>query len=647
MPGTAAPPRLVLLRDKVLRRFGKGGVLLLAVLAALFVGAVAYTLEGEKPWGRTVQKRMQKHEALKPQEHAVIGLWWAALINAGLLAVLIGTAGKWLPRVESDDSGAEKTQAGLKISEASPAYLPKRWIWPLVLAAVLAGAWERWPKLTQSLWNDEAYALNRFMHGVWDEQKDGTMAFEPVTWTATLFENRNGNNHLLNSLVSRVSLQAWRSITGSPREAFNEVAVRLPHFLAGLGTIVLVFLLGREMSSPLIGVAAAWLMAVHPWHIRYAVEARGYSFMLCFVALALLGLVMALRTNRLRWWLAFSLGEALFLLSFPGSLYVAAAMNGLCVIELALRREWAMTGRLVAFNTLAAVPVLQWVLPSVPQILNWLKEHLPEYVTDVWQWLYDLASVLAFGWQYDNPLREAHVGTDWKGVIADFWVIGGYHVPPAVIVVLLTAPFIVGVVLAFRSGTAARLIVFAPVLAALGSIAVNLRPGTPMTVWYLISLLIPVTLAVPLTLVRICQGSTLRWLPFAICVWFVYRYTMGTGTAVEALREHDRQPMRQSVAYIRAQAPDALTATFGVSDRQHSAYDGQVKVLESSADLEEWIARSRAASQPLYVYYCSDYHGERRRPEIHARITKSGEFEKLKEFPGSEELFSYRVYRLK
>ena len=145
-----------------------------------------------------------------------------------------------------------------------------------------------------------------------------------------------------------------------------------------------------------------------------------------------------------------------------------------------------------------------------------------------------------------------------------------------------------------------------------------------MTVWYLIFLLIPVTLTVFLTLERVGQWRNLRWLPLALCVWFLFCYRMGTENAVAALREHDRQPIRQTVNFIRTQSPDALTATFGVSDRQHSAYDGKVEVLESVADLEGCIARSRAESHPLYVYYCSDFHGQRRRPEIYQRVVNSG-----------------------
>jgi hypothetical protein len=655
MPDLPSPSRPALLRDALVRRFGKGGTALLAAMALLLISALAFTIEAEKPWGRTVQKRLQKQEALKPAEYAIMGLWWAALVNAGGLALLLATAGKWMPepgsrfsvqgsesRIEQvEDGRPEATPREPATGNRAPGTEHHGWMLLLVLGAVAWGAWERAPRLSHSYWNDEAYSLNRYVRGAWEKQEDGRTVFEPVTWTDTLFENRNANNHLLNSLLARISLDLWQSATGAAPEAFRESVTRLPNFLAGLGTLFVMFLLGREIGSPLAGVAAAWLLALHPWHIRYAVEMRGYSLMLFFVALALFALVRALRTGRIRWWLLFAASEALFLLSFPGALYVAMAMNGLCVIELMVRKDRRKTGTLVAFNALAAIPVFQWMLPSIPQIMKWLHKDQPAYVTDVTLWLRDLTSVLAAGWQYENTYPDQQVGTDWQGIAAHF------PIPPAAVAITLAVLFLGGLLVAMRRSPAARLIVIAAVIAALMSLAINLRHGSPMTVWYLIYLLLPATLAVPLALEWVGQLTKARWMPLALCLAFTVFYGMGTATAAAALRDHDRQPMRQTIAFIHAQGPKVMTATFGVSDRQHSAYDAEVTVLNSEADLKDCMARSRATAKPLYVYFCSDEQGLKRDAGIYGLVVKSGAFERVKDFPGSEELWSYRVYRLK
>ncbi len=646
MPDIPATFRPAMLWDKLLRRFGMGGLALLSMMLAFLVGAISFTIKAEKPWGRTVERRISKKEPLQPKEHAIIGLWWAAVANTGVLAILLATSGKWMPGKRGP---AAAGRLALAQCDGAHVGLPSsRWVWGLVMGAVLWGAWERWPKLSQSLWNDEAYSLKRFVHGAWERQKNGTVAFEPVTWTDTLFENRNGNNHLLNSLTARLALEVWHALSGAPREAFSETAARMPHLIAGLGTILLVFLLGREVGSPLAGLGGAWLLALHPWHVRYSVEMRGYSLMLFFLALSLMGLVRALRTDRIRWWLLFGASEALFLLSFSGALYVAICVNAMCAFELVRRREWSLTSRLVAFNAFAAVPVLQWMLPNVPQILAWLHKDQPAYVTDIWQWLRDLASVLAVGWQYDNPYPETHVGTDWRHLAT------GSPLSPGALAALLALLAVTGIVMAWRRGTAARLIVIAPVTAALLNLAANLRPGSPMTVWYLVYLLIPATLSSCLTLVAAGQWRNLRWLPLALCAWFVIRYGMLTAPAAAALRLHDRQPMRETIAFIHAQSPGAMTATFGRSDQQHTVYDRGVVVLRSAKDLDACVAKSRDAATPLYIYYCSD--DVHTRPDanadlderaIHAQVTKSAKFEKVAEYPGSEELWSYRVYRLR
>lgn len=645
MPDSSVPlrTRATLLRDRLLHRFGKGGTALLAILALLLVSSIAFAITAEKPWGRTVQKRLAKKEPMQPKEYQVIGLWWASIINTGLLTVLLGTAGRWMPRQPAPGSSAPPALP-LKLDGSSshlPPLLSRRWTFALVMGAVVFGTWERWPKLTQSFWNDEEYAIRRFAHGAWERQKDDTVKFIPVTWTDTLFENRNGNNHLLNSVTTRLSLDAWRWATGSPREAFNEFVTRIPQLLAGLASIVVMYLLGRECGAPLAGIGAAWLLAIHPWHIRYSVEMRGYALMLFFVSLTLYGLVRALRTNELRWWLLFGLCEALFLLSFPGAMYVAFTLNIVCVIELLRQRRWDLTGRLMAFNTIGAVPVVMWMMPSVPQILIFLKEEQPAYVTDVIGWLRDLGSVLSFGWPYLNTWPEAHIGTDWVHTAKHF------PVSSSVLAIIFGSLLLTGIIVAFARGTAARIIIVGPVLAAVVSMVMNLRPGAPMTVWYLIYLLIPTTLAVYLAVEQLGRVRNLRWLPAAFVVWFTVRYSMGASSAIAAVREHDRQPLRQTIQFMDQQAPNAVTATFGVSDRQCSTYDPDVTILETAQDLDDCIARAKAANRPLYIYYCSDEHGKKRRLDVYNRVVKSDAFERLTEFPGSEELFSYRVFRLK
>jgi hypothetical protein len=658
MTGSASLPAPARLWLRLRGRFGTPGLALLGAMLVLLIGCVVYAVDWEKPWGRTVQRRLAKQEILQPKEHAVIGLWWAAVVNAGVLALLLGSASKWMPQaaprraqVEGEAEGhssPDASQPSLSptkdVSALAPDFLRGRLrtITFILLAGALAvGAWERWPKMHHSLWNDEEYAVRRFAHGAWEQEKDGTWKFEPVTWVDTLFESRNGNNHVMNSLMMRVSLDAWRAITGSPREAFAEYVVRLSSYAAALITLFMIFLLGKELGSPLAGVAGTWLLALHPWHVRYSAEARGYSMMMCFLCLSLYGLLLALRTNKLRWWLLFGLGEAVYLLSFPGALMIAAFVNLIALIELIRQRGWQKLGTLIAMNLLGATFVLQLMLPNIPQMLIFLKEPQPNYVTDVWQWYRDLGSVLVIGWPYENFFPDTHRGTDWLHEGQQFF----FSSKLTSVALLLLAG--AGLLVALMKGAAARMVIIAPVLAAAVTCAVNVHPGAPMTVWYLIFLLIPAVLALPMLVEEVAGTVRWKWTSTLLVAWLVFRYGTATSHARATVRDVDRQPVREVVALIRTQSSDAMTATFGVSDRQSAIYDPRVRLLSSAADLDRVIADSRAAVRPLYIFYCSDQHSRPRVPDVYARVAESGEFERVGDLPGTEELFSYHVYRLK
>jgi hypothetical protein len=188
-------------------------------------------------------------------------------------------------------------------------------------------------------------------------------------------------------------------------------------------------------------------------------------------------------------------------------------------------------------------------------------------------------------------------------------------------------------------------VITAPVVAGVVICLMNVQPGKPMTVWYLLFLLIPGVLALPLLLQEAAQLVKWKWTSLVLVLWLVLRFDSATAYARAVVRYADRQPVREVVQLIRSQSQDAMTATFGVSDRQSAIYDPKVRILESAADLERVIAESQSAGKPLYVFYCSDQHSKPRVPEVYARVVESGEFERVGVLPGTEELFSYRVYR--
>jgi mannosyltransferase len=80
------------------------------------------------------------------------------------------------------------------------------------------------------------------------------------------------------------------------------VATRAVSALGLVLAIVGVGLLGRALAGPVVGVAAAWMLALSPVALYYGDFARMYSLFLAFSALALWCLVRALDSGETRYW---------------------------------------------------------------------------------------------------------------------------------------------------------------------------------------------------------------------------------------------------------------------------------------------------------------------------------------------------------
>ena len=132
----------------------------------------------------------------------------------------------------------------------------------MLAAAAVVAALVRMPFLADSLWYDEIAAFLGYSLG------------GPGTAVGTYLTQAN---HVLHSLL------AWCS---TALFGVDEVTVRVPSFLAGVGAVVAVGFLGREAGGARLGAVAAALAAFMPTAVLPATEARGYSLMMLFAALA-------------------------------------------------------------------------------------------------------------------------------------------------------------------------------------------------------------------------------------------------------------------------------------------------------------------------------------------------------------------------
>ncbi|MCB1231908.1 MAG: hypothetical protein KDN19_16690 [Verrucomicrobiae bacterium] len=296
-----------------------------------------------------------------------IGLWYGSLSLFLALAAAALTAVWWVPLAQRKASPPSLAPSSL--------FAPKRKDWiGLVLLLILAAAF-RAPYLDRALYFDEQDNLRRNFHGHLEIRQDGEEIWRGAGWQEAFFENRLGNNPVLLSVACQASLRAWRAISGAHRQQFDIVALRLPVFLAGLASIAALWWLLQLWGLRFSAAFAAGLAAIHPMHIDYSLQARGYALVLLFVPLALGFAWLAIRRDRWRDWFALAFAVFFCLWSYAGSVYFALALNlgifGWLIRERLRSGDPAGIGPIARFLCVNAITGLLYVLlifPHLPQV---------------------------------------------------------------------------------------------------------------------------------------------------------------------------------------------------------------------------------------------------------------------------------------
>ena len=163
-----------------------------------------------------------------------------------------------------------------------------------------------------------------------------------------------------------VAAWGWGNLFG-----LGEGGVRSLSLLAGVATVPLAYLAGRELSGQCAGLIAAALVAVSPFLVFYSLEARPYSLLTLLGALSFWLFARALRDPRgwpLALW-ALASAAALATHYFAGFLVLAEALWLLVAARLS-RPVLAATGVVV----LAAAALLPLALRQADGRTGWIGE---------------------------------------------------------------------------------------------------------------------------------------------------------------------------------------------------------------------------------------------------------------------------------
>ncbi|MFQ3578373.1 MAG: glycosyltransferase family 39 protein [Verrucomicrobiia bacterium] len=338
-------------------------------LAFLFL-AIAFL--GPKPWDAARLDRIESGRTLRPIDHAA-GVLMPTALGAAAIALFVGSlSGMWAG--ERAQTGLDNKGEGGVSSDRRT--MPLWFLIGLILAASLALA-IRIPLATKSLWWDEIWTLKHAVSGYWteDQNAEGGMRFLARDWPRTVWYYGKPTNHVGFSVLSRGSLEAWRAITGAERHAFKEWVIRLPSLVASVGAVIVVGIIGKMILGAPAGLLAALLLGIHPWFVRYGVEARGFGLNVFFAAWFALCWLQIMR-GRASWSWVVGLGvsAAALVLTFPYNLFLP--LSGFVTLVLAalfLRQPgmWVACRRAVASLVLAGLCVALVAAPWVPQALEW------------------------------------------------------------------------------------------------------------------------------------------------------------------------------------------------------------------------------------------------------------------------------------
>ncbi|HEY5777315.1 MAG TPA: glycosyltransferase family 39 protein, partial [Terrimicrobiaceae bacterium] len=343
-----------------------------AVLGASVIAVVIALMVAQKSWkiGPSDATNRDLEQCIR------LSLWWAGVLALPLLTMLALTARRWTAR------GQELQLVLVKCRIPRP-------FWPLIAIITILYVMTAAARLQQSLWDDEVYTVRKIVLGSERIQSDGSVKIRQLPWSRTLWHYEVPTNHGFQSILCRLSLAVYRAIVRPDGLQFSETALRLPSFIAGALAIPALALLVAWLGFPWAGVVAAALLALHPWHLKLATEARGYGFIFLFVPLSVLCAVRAASSGNWRWLVAFATLELALLYTWPGTLltviFLNAAMLAL-IFRFAVSREaaWTAVFHWLAAGTFVMLALLPLVAPWIPQFLLWAENTMRNPLHPVW-----------------------------------------------------------------------------------------------------------------------------------------------------------------------------------------------------------------------------------------------------------------------
>jgi hypothetical protein len=619
-------------------------------LLTLGVACLVFVLMAGGDWANAIAERVEAGRKPKLEHFIKAGWWWSALIGGGLALVLWASRKVWY--FKSSPAREPNGKAG------GP--------WPgfaWVLLIMVVALFVRWPRMELSLYNDEADTFVRYNGGsfkgaAWDLEGEVLPEYQRDGWVTTFWGNKQGNNHVLFSVLARVcySLDQW--LCGGVPGEIHELPLRLPPLAGGLLSIFMVALVLRELGCSQAGIFAAGFLAVHPWHVRFSTEARGYGLLFGAMLVAIYFLARALKEKRWSWWVAYGGFQCVYLYACLAGVYFAVALNAATVVFW-LAGEWGRGGApkrfkgwdwrpfkgLVVANVLSLIFFLFLMGPSIPQIVRAtetiaiFKQGMP---AGLWP---NVASYLAFGmpWFDGDPGNSMNPAVEkwFPGVV----MIGGMFV-----VLVLGA---LGLWAWWKTGVVGRVVVGGGGGSVMLAYGVNAVTGGTVLTWYLVYLtpVAAMTFGLGLAeLLRLRGGGAPGRIALGnriVLYGVIGVYALVVAKPIQRYRVVGKQAMRDAIVVARGgvypfseEGKKPITAGWWSNA---DIYDPYLKIAYRLDQLRYLMDKADREKRPFYFILGGYPNAVAEDASVVALLEESGEFETVRVFPGLEE-FQYREY---
>lgn len=603
-------------------------------LLAFAIGLVIFLFETENPWSHKIVERLESGKKLTLSQIISVGKFWAGCVALATTLLTFLTSGWWLKRLTFPASSAPKAKSSFIV---------------FVLLAVVVGGALRFPLATDSLWWDETWNLQRVVLGEYPPITDETPnpEFEYRDWDRTFYYYQKPTNHIPFSIASKACLTVWHAVTGASPETFNEFIFRLPVYIAGLLSIAAIAWLLHLWGFSIAGIAAAWILAIHPWHIRYAIDGRTFSLVVLFTLLAAIALTRILQTGRLSAYLGFGVSLMMLMWGFPYSFFLCGLMTlgGFFAIwqgsGISREDKFTLSGRLVFSGIFAFTLWLWFFAPLLIQMRLWTDVEGNAMIH--FHFLRELWANLTTGMPYYSasvPETPALVGLSEYG-----WQAKGTTI------ILIPLLLLLGTLILTKKNPATRWITLALLLAGpitlLFAWSVTHFFYTRYVIYSLIPLLLTVVVGTEWLGKKLLPGNQKRASIIA-CVLLIVSLHVIQHQQVRLLLTHPISPNKQVAAYLEEVSkdqPDALLVGFNLGGEMPRAYLPRIIWIHEAPALTEILQKAKTSTRPLYLFYGYDAFNRANKPDAWETLDNPALFSKIADFSGIEAAFHYQVFR--